>query len=100
MMDYATHPGVKAKASPLPRHVAIIMDGNGRWAASRKLSHTSGHRKGVEVARDVIFACQDRGIEALTLFAFGIDGIIFSNEILLTRLDDSFLSYCIFYLFL
>ena len=66
MMDYATHPGVKAKASPLPRHVAIIMDGNGRWAASRKLSHTSGHRKGVEVARDVIFACQDRGIEALT----------------------------------
>ena len=73
MMDYATHPGVKAKASPLPRHVAIIMDGNGRWAPSRKLSHTSGHRKGVEVARDVIFACQDRGIEALTLFAFGIE---------------------------
>lgn len=72
-MDYATHPGVKAAPHHLPTHVAIIMDGNGRWASIRQLSRTSGHRKGVEVARDVIFHCQEKGIAALTLFAFGVE---------------------------
>jgi undecaprenyl diphosphate synthase len=72
-MNYAAHPGAKAGSKQLPLHVAIIMDGNGRWAASRQLSHTSGHRKGVEVARDVIFACQEKGIKVLTLFAFGVE---------------------------
>lgn len=54
----------------VPRHVAIIMDGNNRWARRRQLSGVAGHRAGVEVVRDVLKACAPRGIEVLTLFAF------------------------------
>ena len=54
----------------LPRHVAIIMDGNGRWATSRDRSRTAGHREGVKTARSVVEAAADAGIEVLTLFAF------------------------------
>jgi undecaprenyl diphosphate synthase len=55
---------------PVPRHVAIIMDGNNRWAKRRQLSGVAGHRAGVEVVREVLKACAPRGIEVLTLFAF------------------------------
>ncbi len=54
----------------LPRHVAIIMDGNGRWAKARHLPRIAGHRAGVEAVRKVVEGCAKRGIEALTLFAF------------------------------
>lgn len=54
----------------VPHHVAIIMDGNGRWAKSRGLPRTAGHRKGVEVVRDIVKAAQDIGINTLTLFGF------------------------------
>ncbi len=54
----------------LPRHVAIIMDGNGRWAKLRNLPRPMGHREGVKAVRRVVEACRQRGIEALTLFAF------------------------------
>jgi undecaprenyl diphosphate synthase len=54
----------------VPRHVAIIMDGNGRWAKQRFLPRVAGHRKGVESVRGVVRACMERGIEFLTLFAF------------------------------
>ncbi|WP_237063832.1 MULTISPECIES: polyprenyl diphosphate synthase [Microbulbifer] len=53
-----------------PRHIAIIMDGNGRWAARRGLPPSAGHKAGVERIRDLVSACKDRGVEALTLFAF------------------------------
>ena len=56
--------------SGVPRHVAIIMDGNGRWAKRRFLPRISGHHKGVEAVRSIVRACADRGVEALTLFAF------------------------------
>ena len=55
---------------PVPRHVAIIMDGNGRWARRRMLPRVAGHRKGVEAVRGVVRACLERGVEFLTLFAF------------------------------
>jgi undecaprenyl diphosphate synthase len=55
---------------PVPRHVAIIMDGNGRWAKRRFLPRVAGHRKGVEAVRGVVRACLERRIEYLTLFAF------------------------------
>ena len=58
------------KASAVPRHVAIIMDGNGRWAKQRFLPRVAGPRRGVETVRDVIRACAERGIGYLTLFAF------------------------------
>lgn len=57
-------------AAPLPRHVAIIMDGNGRWAKARRLPRIAGHRKGVEAVRSVTRAARSSGIEVLTLYAF------------------------------
>jgi undecaprenyl diphosphate synthase len=54
----------------VPRHVAIVMDGNGRWAKARYLPRLMGHHRGVESARKVIRGCSDAGVECLTLFAF------------------------------
>lgn len=60
----------RSSTRPLPRHVVIIMDGNGRWARRRGLPRIAGHRAGVETVRGVVRACGRKGIEALTLFAF------------------------------
>jgi undecaprenyl diphosphate synthase len=57
-------------ATDVPRHVAIIMDGNGRWAKKRFLPRVAGHRRGVETVRDSVKYCLARGIKYLTLFAF------------------------------
>ena len=57
-------------AREVPRHVAIIMDGNGRWARRRRLPRVAGHRRGVETVRSTIRCCVDAGVEYLTLFAF------------------------------
>lgn len=54
----------------VPRHVAIIMDGNGRWATARHLPRVAGHNRGVEAVRRVMEGCGRRGVEYLTLFAF------------------------------
>ena len=54
----------------VPRHVAIIMDGNGRWAKKRFMPRVAGHHRGVETVRDTVRHCLERGIEYLTLFAF------------------------------
>ena len=54
----------------MPRHVAIIMDGNGRWAKQRLLPRVAGHKRGVEAVRATVKACAARGVEYLTLFAF------------------------------
>jgi undecaprenyl diphosphate synthase len=54
----------------VPRHVAIILDGNGRWAKGRRLPRIAGHRRGVEAVRETVRACVERGVEYLTLFAF------------------------------
>jgi undecaprenyl diphosphate synthase len=58
------------KTDSRPRHIAIIMDGNGRWARARMLPRAIGHREGVKSVRRVVEACIDKGIEAVTLFAF------------------------------
>ncbi|HEU4351917.1 MAG TPA: polyprenyl diphosphate synthase [Burkholderiales bacterium] len=57
-------------AAELPRHVAIIMDGNGRWAQRRRLPRIAGHRRGADAVRATVRACAERGIDYLTLFAF------------------------------
>jgi undecaprenyl diphosphate synthase len=57
-------------AGELPRHVAVIMDGNGRWAKARGLPRIAGHRKGKESVRALVAACGEYGIPCLTLFAF------------------------------
>jgi undecaprenyl diphosphate synthase len=56
--------------SDVPRHVAIIMDGNGRWAKQRHLPRFAGHKRGVEAVRAIVKACAERGVGFLTLFAF------------------------------
>lgn len=63
-------------ASPPPRtpaHVAIIMDGNGRWAKQRGLPRLEGHRRGVETVREITYAARDLGIQVLTLYAFSVE---------------------------
>ncbi len=62
-----------AGANQSLRHLAIIMDGNGRWAEARGLSRSEGHRRGAEVMRDVARACAERGIEILSLYTFSTE---------------------------
>ncbi len=57
----------------MPRHVAVIMDGNGRWAQARGLERNAGHREGIESVREIIRASRDFGLEILTLYAFSIE---------------------------
>ncbi|MFQ5427867.1 MAG: isoprenyl transferase [Thermodesulfobacteriota bacterium] len=54
----------------MPRHIAIIMDGNGRWARKRLLNRINGHKKGIEVVRDVVTYCREIGLKYLTLYTF------------------------------
>ena len=61
---------VRAIDQGVPRHVAVIMDGNGRWAAQRSLPRHLGHRAGVKSVRATVEGCARRGVEVLTLFAF------------------------------
>lgn len=64
-------PTLSASLSPpVPRHVAIVMDGNGRWAHQRRLPRLAGHKQGVEALQRVVKACIDRGVKVLTVFAF------------------------------
>lgn len=65
-----TDPLLEQSDPTLPRHVAIIMDGNGRWAKSRYLPRPAGHKAGVTSVRKTVEKCIERGIEVLTLFAF------------------------------
>jgi undecaprenyl diphosphate synthase len=58
------------RSDRVPKHVAIIMDGNGRWAVARGLGRNAGHREGIESVRDVVQAASDFGVECLTLYAF------------------------------
>jgi undecaprenyl diphosphate synthase len=62
-----------ARAANVPRHVAIVMDGNGRWAEQRGLSRNKGHRAGTENIRRIIRAFGERGVEVLTLYAFSTE---------------------------
>ena len=64
---------MSSKEQKIPRHVAIIMDGNGRWAKSRGLPRLRGHEEGAESVRSAIKSCRDFGIEYLTLYAFSVE---------------------------
>jgi undecaprenyl diphosphate synthase len=69
-MPEAQAPNIAGSVPGVPRHVAIIMDGNGRWAASRGLPRVEGHRRGVEALRKTVRAAGDMGIQCLTIFSF------------------------------
>ena len=66
-------PGGGAAAAAVPRHVAIIMDGNGRWAKARGKPRLAGHRAGAEALRAVLRACRAHGVEYLTVYAFSTE---------------------------
>ena len=68
-MNTSSTAGIPETGS-IPRHVAIIMDGNGRWATKRFLPRVAGHKRGVEAVREAVRACGERGVRYLTLFAF------------------------------
>ncbi len=72
MSTAAAHLSPEAKAT-LPRHVAVIMDGNGRWARQRHLPRIEGHRAGAESARTIIRTAGELGIKYLTLYAFSVE---------------------------
>ena len=57
----------------LPRHIAIIMDGNGRWAQSRGWDRVRGHEQGAQSVREIVRACREKGVEALTLYSFSTE---------------------------
>ena len=65
--------GVILNPEQIPRHIAIIMDGNGRWATQRGLPRIAGHKKGYDTVRDVVRACGDLGVEVLTLYTFSTE---------------------------
>lgn len=60
----------KPETASIPRHIAIIMDGNGRWAADRKLPRAAGHQQGAEAVRRCVKGCIEQGVRCLTLYAF------------------------------
>ena len=70
MNDFVSSTVAIPKDREVPRHVAIIMDGNGRWAKKRLLPRVAGHKRGVESVRATVKACAEQGVEFLTLFAF------------------------------
>src|SRR3954464_2663086 len=70
MMSNAAAPATEGSDRTVPLHVAIIMDGNGRWAAARGLPRAGGHRRGVEALRRVVRAAHELGVLYLTIFSF------------------------------
>ena len=87
------------RAGPIPRHVGIIMDGNGRWARARKRPASFGHRAGARVVKTVLGGCEDLGIKWLTVYAFSTENwrrpadevkflVNFNESILLRRRDE------------
>ncbi|SIT42485.1 undecaprenyl pyrophosphate synthase [Paraburkholderia piptadeniae] len=80
--------------SAVPRHIAIIMDGNGRWATQRRLPRVAGHTRGLDAVRAAVDACARRGVQYLTLFAFSsenwrrpIDEVSFLMRLFVTALE-------------
>ena len=78
----------------VPRHIAVIMDGNGRWATRRRLPRVAGHSKGLDAVRLIVEACATRGVEFLTLFAFSsenwrrpVDEVSFLMRLFVVALD-------------
>lgn len=66
--------------SALPRHLAVIMDGNGRWATARGKSRSAGHLAGAEAVRPIVTHCSDLGLEAITLYSFSTENWTRSHE--------------------
>ncbi len=71
--DQPQSPDAESNSAALPQHVAVIMDGNGRWAKSRSLPRVEGHRIGAESVRDIVKTAGELGIKYITLYAFSVE---------------------------
>jgi undecaprenyl diphosphate synthase len=93
-MTYTSSTICTPVVSDVPRHIAIILDGNGRWAQHRRLPRVAGHTKGLDAVRTIVEACAQRGVEFLTLFAFSsenwrrpTDEVSFLMRLFITALE-------------
>ena len=93
--EYASSTRDVPESGDTPRHIAIIMDGNGRWAKKRFLPRVAGHKRGVDTVRKMVRSCIDRGVEFLTLFAFSSENwrrpqeeVSFLMQLFLRSLED------------
>ncbi len=93
--EYASSTRDVPYSGDTPRHIAIIMDGNGRWAKKRFLPRVAGHKRGVDTVRKVVRNCIDRGVDFLTLFAFSSENwrrpqeeVSFLMQLFLRSLED------------
>lgn len=92
---------IPAASGPIPEHIAIIMDGNGRWAKQRMMPRVYGHKKGVEALREVMEACVEQGVRHLTVFAFSsenwqrpVDEVSFLMDLFLKSLEGELEKLC------
>ena len=69
----------------LPQHIAIIMDGNGRWAKKQGLMRAVGHEKGTKAVRDIVEGCSEIGVKNLTLYAFSTETVSYTHLTLPTK---------------
>ena len=95
---------VVPEVSLVPRHIAIIMDGNGRWATKRFMPRVAGHVKGVEAVRGVVEACARQGVEYVTFFAFSSenwrrpeDEVSLLMRLFVTALEREVSKICLLY---
>ncbi|MEJ2768100.1 isoprenyl transferase [Mycetohabitans sp. B46] len=93
-MTYTSSTVCTPTVTDVPRHIAIIMDGNGRWAQRRRLPRVAGHTKGLDAVRTIVEACAARGVEFLTLFAFSsenwrrpVDEVSFLMRLFISALE-------------
>jgi undecaprenyl diphosphate synthase len=93
-MTYTSSTVCTPVVGDVPRHIAIIMDGNGRWAQRRRLPRVAGHTKGLDAVRNIVEACAKRGVEFLTLFAFSsenwrrpVDEVSFLMRLFISALE-------------
>ncbi|MCF2133716.1 MULTISPECIES: isoprenyl transferase [Burkholderiaceae] len=93
-MTYTSSTVCTPTVTDVPRHIAIIMDGNGRWAQRRRLPRVAGHTKGLDAVRTIVEACVARGVEFLTLFAFSsenwrrpVDEVSFLMRLFISALE-------------
>ncbi len=71
--EFAARLGLQFWPERVPRHVAIVMDGNGRWARRQGLERSAGHRRGVEALENIVIGCRKLGVEYLTVYAFSTE---------------------------
>ena len=71
--ERADKQAIELDGQQIPQHIAIIMDGNGRWAKGQNLPRVAGHQRGMEVVKDITKAASDLGVKVLTLYAFSTE---------------------------